>query len=112
MQLRRQEAGWRAAGGERPVHRMTNSIRPGMPDEPAYLGRSLTREAAVALRGSVRKRRRWDARWLEMEWSEGHACESGRPDCRARGCSCLRLKEPKSRATGRSQSAHSSDEAP
>ena len=26
--LRRREAGWRATGGERPVRRMTNSIRP------------------------------------------------------------------------------------
>src|SRR5213594_124787 len=110
MQLRRQEARWRAAGGERPVRRMTNSIRPGMPDEPAYLGRSLTRKwAAVALRGSVTKRRRWDARWLEMEWSEGHARESGRPACRARGVFMLAYKgaeEPERR--GRSQSAHSS----
>jgi len=45
MQLRRQEAGWGAAGGERPVRRMTNSIRLGNPDEPACRVRSLTREA-------------------------------------------------------------------
>ena len=56
-QLRRREARWGAAGGERPVRRITNSIRPGAFDEPAIEWRSLNSQGkAVALRGSVQKR--------------------------------------------------------
>jgi len=35
LQLRRREAGWRAAGGERSICRITNSIRPARAGEPA-----------------------------------------------------------------------------
>ena len=43
-QLRRREARWGAAGGERPVRRKTNSIRSGERGKPAYQRRSLDRE--------------------------------------------------------------------
>jgi hypothetical protein len=40
LQLRRRETGWGAAGGERPVRRITNSIRPVRRGEPASEWRS------------------------------------------------------------------------
>src|SRR5215510_10164611 len=70
LQLRRREARWRAAGGELPVRRITNSIRPGADDEPARERRSPEPQQGrpVALRGSVIKRRREGVRCLETEW--------------------------------------------
>src|SRR5262249_27679555 len=41
LQLRRRETGWGAAGGERLVRRITNSIRPAGCGEPASQWRSL-----------------------------------------------------------------------
>ena len=55
LQLRRREAGWRAAGGERPVRRMTNSIRPCVLGEPATEWRSL----------APLPTRRWESRRAE-----------------------------------------------
>jgi hypothetical protein len=40
LRLRRRETGWRAPGGERLVHRITNSIRPTCSGESATLWRS------------------------------------------------------------------------
>src|SRR5271166_3182189 len=40
LQLRRRETGWGAAGGERPVRRLTNSIRSMWSGEPASEWRS------------------------------------------------------------------------
>jgi len=40
LQLRRRKTRWRAAGGERPVRRITNSIRPARRGEPASEWRS------------------------------------------------------------------------
>ncbi len=44
MQLRRSDAWWGAAGGERPVRRMTNSIRLSMCGEPTSQWRSRDRK--------------------------------------------------------------------
>src|SRR6266700_6545841 len=67
--LRRSDAWWRAAGGERPVRRITNSIRRGGNDEPASQGRRLDPKGkAVELRGSAQKRQQRGVRWVETEW--------------------------------------------
>src|SRR5712692_37340 len=46
-QLRRREAGWGAAEGERIIHRMTNSIRPGRLASPLGNGEAQTCEPQV-----------------------------------------------------------------
>jgi len=70
-QLRHREVGWEAAGGERAVCRITNSIRLGIPDEPAHSWRSLglRYQASRRAESDVIKLRRRGARWLETECS-------------------------------------------
>ena len=73
-QLRHREVEWRAAGGERPVRRMTNSIRPDAVTSQRSSGEVQTERKPIELRGRVRKQR-WDCMgWLETEWS-GRSCD-------------------------------------
>lgn len=92
---------------------MTNAIRPGTPDEPALgMAKSSPRatERRVALRGSVRKRRRGAPGVWRRNGQAGCAREAGRPARQGKGrCSCS--QEPKSRLSRR-QRVHTSDEAP
>ena len=68
-------------GGEQqevndPVRRITNSIRPVCIGEPASERRSRDPQNGrpVELRGSVQKRRRGHAGWLETEWIRKATC--------------------------------------
>ena len=98
--LRRRKARWEATGGERPVRRVTNSIRPDVTGEPAGEWRSLdSRE-----RGFTELR----------AWEKG--CGGGASGgWRWKGRKAMHVKQGDlfgGGESGRSQSPHSSDEAP
>ena len=111
--LRRRETGWGAPGGERPVRRMTNAIRPGAVASLRAKGEAPTGVGLKfsALRGSEEKGR--------SEASSGWRQNGRKAVCvkrgglrRSRGAVfTLPAVEPKSRSR-RIQSVHSSEEAP
>ena len=111
--LRRRETGWGATGGERPVRRMTNAIRPGVMASLRAKGEAQTGVGLKfsALRDSAEKGR--------SEASSGWRQNGRKAVCvkrgglrRVRGAEFMLPRvEPKSRSR-RIQSVHSSEEAP
>ena len=75
-QLRRREAGWRAAGGELAVRRMTNSIRRGVTTSLLIHGE--VRNSSGTLKLACKAMPGYTA-WLEAERWEGVARQAGRP---------------------------------
>jgi len=103
------------AKGERPVRRITNSIRltrtvslQVMSEARRGETRACPDRCAKTCEGGPGTRR-----WLETEWSEGRVGESGRPvHGGAERAVAGKTPEHCREGGGRSQSAHSSEEGP